>query len=96
MTSAYYLYYFTDRILKIGFNNTLGNHHINHAYSKLTIKPNFPEFGNESECINEILNEMTVIYARLNNRYVFKNQTVFPTKYNKEDEDGQMLDGIEL
>ena len=40
-------YYFTDRYLKAGFEINLDNHHINHANSKLTITPNYPEFGIE-------------------------------------------------
>ena len=38
-------YYFTDRNLKVGFKINLDSHHINHANSKLTILPNYPEFG---------------------------------------------------
>ena len=33
-------YFFTDRALKLGFNITLENHHINHANSNLIVKPN--------------------------------------------------------
>ena len=33
-------YYFTNRVLKIGFNVTLERHHNNHANSKLNNKPN--------------------------------------------------------
>ena len=38
-------YYFTDRALQVEFKINLDNHHINHANSKLTITPNYPEFG---------------------------------------------------
>ena len=40
-------YYFTDRNLRVGIKINLDSHHINHANSKLTIAPNFPELGNE-------------------------------------------------
>ena len=40
-------YYFTNRALQVGFEINLDSHHINHANSKLTITPNFPEFGIE-------------------------------------------------
>ena len=40
-------YYFTDRNLRVGFKINLDSHHINHANSKLTIIPNYPEFGIE-------------------------------------------------
>ena len=40
-------YYFTDRSLIKGFKTNLDSHHINHAKSKLTITPNYPDFGIE-------------------------------------------------
>ena len=40
-------YYFTNRNLKLGFKTNLDSHHINHANSKLTIAPNYPEVGTE-------------------------------------------------
>ena len=40
-------YYFTDRVLQVGFNLTLKSHDNNHANSKLNIKQNYPEFGIE-------------------------------------------------
>ena len=70
-------YYFTDNALQVGFNVKLDSHHINHANSKLTISPNYPEFGIEPRYINKILKEMATIYARLINQYKFKYQTVF-------------------
>ena len=48
-------YYFTDRVLQVGFNITLESHHINHADSKLIVKPNYPEFGIEFHYINKII-----------------------------------------
>ena len=89
-------YYFTDRLLQVGFNNTLESHHIKHANSKLTIKPNYPEFGIELRFTNKITKEFSVIYARLINQYKFKYQTVFSTKFDKQDENNQVLDETEL
>ena len=60
--------YFTDRILKVGFINNLDSHHINHANSKLTIIPKYPEVGIEARYINKIMKELSVIYARLINQ----------------------------
>ena len=40
-------YYFSDRNLKVGLKINLDSHHNNHANSKLTITPNYPEFGIE-------------------------------------------------
>ena len=61
-------YYFTDRNLQVGFNITLESHHINHANSNLMIKPNYPQFGIEVRYINNIIKELSIIYARLFNQ----------------------------
>ena len=70
-------FYFTDRVLQVGFNITLESLYNNNANSKLTVQPNYPEFGIEVRYINKILKELSVIYARLINQYKFKYQTVF-------------------
>ena len=89
-------FYFTDRALRVGYNITLESHHINHANSKLIIKPNFPEFGIEVRFIKKILKELSVIYARSINQYKFKYQTVFSARFYKQDENNQLLDKTEL
>ena len=89
-------YYFTDRNLQVGFKINLDSHHINHANSKLTITPNFKEFGIETRYINKIVKELSIIYARLINQYKFKYQVVFSARFDKQDEDGQLLDETEL
>ena len=89
-------YYLTDRNLKVGFKINLDSHHINHANSKLTIIPNHPEFGIEFRYINKILKELAVIYARLINQYKFRYQTVFSARFDKQDEDNELLDETEL
>ena len=89
-------YYFTDRTLQVGFKISLDSHNLHHANSKLTIIPNYPEFGIEVRYINKILKELAVIYARLINQYKFKYQTVFSARFDKQDEDGQLLDEIEF
>ena len=89
-------YYFTDRNSKVGFKVNLDSHHIDHANSKLTITPNFIEFGIELRYINKIMKELSIIYAKLINQYKFKNQTVFSARLDKQNEDGQLLDETEL
>ena len=89
-------YYFTDRNLQVGFKINLDSHHINHDNSKLTIIPYHPEFGIEFRYINKIMKELSVIYARLINQYKFKYQTVFSARFDKQDEDNQVLDETEL
>ena len=39
---------------------------------------------------------MAKFYARLINRSIFKNQVVFRARFDKQDEDDQILDKIEL
>ena len=89
-------YYFTDRNTKIGFEIDLDSHHINHANSKLTVTPNFAEFGIEFRFINKNIKELSVIYGKLINQYIFKHQAFFSTRFDKQDEDNQLLDKTEL
>ena len=89
-------YYFIDENLKVGFKIKLDSHHINHANSKVTITPNHPEFDIEFRYINKIMKELAVIYARLINQYKFRYQTVFSARFDKQDEDNQVLDETEL
>ena len=91
-----YSYYFTDRNLKVGFKINLDNHHINHANSKLTILPNYPEFGIYIRYINKIVKELSGIYARLINQYIFRYQTLFSARFDKQNEDNQVLDETEF
>ena len=70
-------YYFTDRVLQVGFKIILESHHINHANSKLIFKPNYTEFGIEVRYDNKIIKEISVINARLISQYKVKFQTVF-------------------
>ena len=89
-------YYYTDRNLKVGFKTNLDSHHINHANSKLTIIPNFPEFGIEVRYINKIMKELSVNFARLISQCKFKYQTVFSARFDKQGEDNQPLNKTEL
>ena len=89
-------YYFTDRKLKVGFKINLDSHHTNHANSKLNTTPNYPEFGIETIYINKIMKELSIIYARLINQNKFRYQTVFSARFDKQDEDNQLLDETEL
>ena len=54
-------YYFTDKNWKMGFKINLDSHHINHANSKLSITPNYLEFGIEVRYINKIIKELSFI-----------------------------------
>ena len=89
-------YYFIDENLKIGFKINLESHNINHANSILTITPNFSEFGIEFKCINKIVQELSVIYARIRNQYKFKYHTLFSASFYKINEEDQRYNEIEL
>ena len=89
-------YYFTDGNLKVGFKINLDSHQINHNNFKITITPNYPEFGIEVRYINKIIKELSFIYATLINQYEFKYQTVFAARFDKQNEDNQVLDETEL
>ena len=89
-------YYFSDRNLKVAYKINLDSHHINHLNSKLTISSNFENTGIESRFINKIMREMAIIYSRLINQYKFRYQTVFSARFDKQNEDGQLLDETEL
>ena len=67
----------------MGFKTILDSHLINHALSKLTIIPNYPEFGIEIRYLNI-------------NHYQFKYQTVLSGRFDKQNEDSQVLDETEL
>ena len=89
-------YYFTERNLQVAYKINLDSHHINHLNSKLTISSNFENTGIEFKFINKIMREMAIIYARLINQFKFKYQVVFSARFDKQDEDGQLLDETEL
>ena len=88
--------YFKDSNLKIGFKINFESHHFNHANSKLTITPYFPEFGTEVRYNNKVVDKLSVIYARLINQYKFRYQTVFSARFDKQDENNEVLDETEL
>ena len=89
-------YYFTDRNLKAGFKVDSDTHHVNHDNFKLTITPNYPEFGIEVRHFNKIIKEFFVVYARLINQDKFRYRTVFTASFDEQDEDSQVLDETEL
>ena len=89
-------YYFIDENLKNGFKSNLESHNISHANSILTITPKFPEFGIEYRYINKIINELSVIYAKLINQYKFKYHTLFSASFYKINEEDQRSNEIEL
>ena len=89
-------YFFSDSNLKVAYKINLDSHHINHLNYKLTITSIFENAGIEFRFINKIMREMSIIYARLINQDKFRYQVVFLGRFDKQDEDGQLLDETEL
>ena len=89
-------YYFAYRALQVGFNINLRSHHINHAISKLIDRPNYPELGLEVRYITKIMRELSDFYAGSMNQNEFNYQTVFSARFDKQDENNQVLDETEL
>ena len=54
--------------------------------------PNYPEIGIEVRYITKFMKELSIIYARLINQYNFRYQTVFSARFDKKDENNQVLD----
>ena len=52
-------YCFTVRNIKVGFKFNLDSHLVIHANSKITITPNYVEFGIEVRCIIKIIKELS-------------------------------------
>ena len=83
-------YYFTNRVLQLGFNITLESDHNNHANSMLIIKPNYPEFGIAVRYTIKIIKDLSVIYARRRNESNINYQTVFSARFDKPHENNQV------
>ena len=89
-------YYFTDRNLKVAYKINLDSHNLHHTNSRVTITPTFRDSWIEFRFINKIMKELSINYARLMNQYKFRYQTVFSARFDKQDEDVQLLDETEL
>ena len=83
-------FYFTVRVSNVVYNINLDSHHINHINSKITINSNHLEI--EKILFNEIVKQMSNLYAVFLNHCTFKYQTVFPVRFDEQDEDDQVLD----
>ena len=80
----------------VGFKFNLDSHAINHGNSKLTVTPKYPEFDIETRYIIKTIKELSIIYSRLINHYNFRYQRVFSARFDKQDEDNQVLDETEI
>ena len=78
----------------MGFKVNLDIHQIIHANSKLFFAPNYIEFGIEVRYFNKIIKEISVIYAESINQKTLKYQTVFTARFDKQDENNQVLDKL--
>ena len=75
--------YITDRNLQIEFEINLDIHHLN---SKLTITPDL-EFGIEVRDINQFIERLSNIYARLINQYKFGYRVVFLERFDIDEQE---------
>ena len=90
-------YYFKNKNLYNFLKINLDSHHVNHLNSKITISSTTEYNDIDMDLINNLVKEMSVIYARLINQYKFKYQCVFLARFDKQDEEfGEVLDETEL
>ena len=89
-------YYFKNKNLYNILKINLDSHHINHLNSKITISSIKEYYSIDMDLIKNLVKEMSVIYARLINQYKFKYQCVFLARFDKQDEDNQLLDETNL
>ena len=89
-------YYFKDQSFYDFLKINLDSHHINHLNSKITISSTAQPPHIDKIVINRIVNEMATIYAKLISQFKFKYQCTFLARFDKQDEDGELLDEIEL
>ena len=86
--------YFMNRVIEAGFNINLDSHHIGQMNFKKSIIPK--NIGIEKVQVNNIINEMPHIYAKILNQFNFKYQTLLSSTFDKQDEDNRVLEEFEL
>ena len=90
-------YYFKDKDFYNFLKINLDSHHINHLNSKITISSSSTYHDNiPKDLINRLVKEMATIYAKLISQFKFKYQCTFLAYFDKQDEDGMLLDEVEL
>ena len=89
-------YCFKDQSFYDFLKTNLDSHHINHLNSKITISSTAQSPHIDKIVINRIVNETATIYAKLISQFKFKYQCTFLARFDKQDEDGELLDEIEL
>ena len=87
-------YYFTNKVLAAGLNINLDSRQVLQKNSKRAVPTKFLE--TEEIQVNIIMKQFADIYERILNQQKFEKQTVFPARFDKQDEDNQALDEIEL
>ena len=66
------LFYFTNRGKKVAYDIIIDNHHDKHANSKITITSKVNTTGIEVILNNKTITEMSNLYAKFLNQYIFK------------------------
>ena len=72
------------------------NHHDKHANSIITITSEFKNIGIDISHINKLMEEMSLIYAKLKDQYKFKYQLTSLVLFKKYGEDNEITSEVEL
>ena len=91
-------YYFKDQSFYDFLKINLDSHHINHLNSKITISSTAQPPHNyiDKLVIDRLVREMATIYAKLISQFKFKYQCTFLARFDKQNEDGELLKEKEL
>ena len=86
------LYCFTYKIIKAGFKTHLHSHHVNHIKSKSTTSPKWLKIKIIN--VNNIVKQKSNTYWRFKNLYNVQHQRDFSARFDKPDEDDQVLNEV--
>ena len=84
----------TDHLLIVAYNTNLDSHQKNHLNSKITFKPSRIEI--EKVLLMKTFRKMSTICDGLINQYKPNYKTAFSARFDKQDENDQVLNEVEL
>ena len=73
----------------------LDSHHINHLNSKITLSSTTEYNKIDMHLINDLVKQMSIVYARIIDHFKFKYQCVFLCRFDKQSEDKEIIDETE-
>ena len=86
------LYCFTHKVIKAGYKTHLQSHHVNYIKSKSTNSPKWSEIKIIN--VNNIVKQKSNTFWRFKNLYKVQHQREFSARFDKPDEDYQVLNEI--